>query len=78
MIIYVEEATWKPDYQLKQPFRNKRAYIYSLYTASQRVELNFDEAFLFYNALLSGHIFMKHFTRIQEFDKYLVKAEAQK
>ena len=47
VIIYVEEATWKPDYQLKQPFRNKRAYIYSLYTSSQRVEINFDEAFLF-------------------------------
>ena len=45
--IYVEEATWKPDYQLKQPFRNKRAYIYSLYTASPRVEISFDEAFLF-------------------------------
>ena len=78
VIIYVEEATWKPDYQLKQPFRNKRAYIYSLYTASQRVEINFDETFLFHNALLSGHMFMKHFPRIQEFDKYLVKAEAQK
>ena len=45
--IYVEEATWKPDYQLKQPFRNKRAYIYSLYAASPRVEISFDEAFLF-------------------------------
>ena len=45
--IYVEEATWKPDYQLKQPFRNKRAYIYSLYTASPRVKISFDEAFLF-------------------------------